>query len=143
MVKKTNSNATKKAIKTATPATFGVDAPTDLDYFSIEVTAISQLAENIAMTIRPGIEYDAVDAVEAAVFRSIQDCGHSLFESVEPGSPISGRRFDHLNDWIKFLAQNKLDEDVLLSSLSVDALLYTLVAAKMQLTYLAGKLTNA
>lgn len=140
MVKKTDSNAAKKAIKTAPPV---VDAPTDLDYFSIEITAISQLAENTAMTIGPGIEYDAVDAVEAAVFRSIQDCDHSLFESVVPGSPISSRRFNHLDDWIKFLATNKLDEDMLLSSLSVDALLYTLVAAKMQLTYLAGKLTNA
>ena len=140
MVKKTDSNAAKKAIKTAPPV---VDAPTDLDYFSIEITAISQLAENTAMTIGPGIEYDAVDAVEAAVFRSIQDCDHSLFESVAPGSLISSRRFKHLDDWIKFLATNKLDEDMLLSSLSVDALLYTLVAAKMQLTYLAGKLTNA
>jgi hypothetical protein len=124
------------------PAHAVANAPTDLDNFSIEIMSISHLAETCEMTIRPGIDYNAVDPVEAAVFRSIQDCDHSLFESLEATSPVYRHRFNHLDDWIKFLAQNKLDEDVLLSSLSVDALLYTLVAAKMQLTYLSGRLTN-
>lgn len=118
-----------------------VKAPMDLDRFGIAVQPIAQLAEESTMTVRPGVDYEAVSIVEAAVFRSIQDYDHTLFDSLDADSPASAKRFDYLNDWIKFLAANRLDA-MQLSSLSVDTLLYTLVAAKMQLTYLAGTYDN-
>lgn len=136
MVKKTNSNAIKTTAANKRARDSGYP-PTSTSEFIVR--PISELSQNKMLT--PDIEYVAHNPVELKVVDDIKAGSGDALDSLSD-SLADQAKFRHINSWIDFLAEQNLDQDVELDSDSAAMLLYTLVEAKMQITYLVEKLAN-
>lgn len=123
------------------PAQLAVSLPTSLEDMIPKPLSELNMPHN---SILDEVTYRAINHVDDRVARDVLTHDLDMIGALaHPRNYDDNYAVRHLNDWIAPLSRLTLDEDVTFSSASVSALLYALVTAKIQITYLHEKRKKA